>query len=455
MSQKESKILIVDSDEGVLASITRLLKGMFSHVKACSNPSQIPFLLEKTAYDVVLLDMSCSERKNVGLHGFYWLSYIKSVSQKTAVVMMTDNNEVDIAIQAFKNGAVDLIIKPWKVDKLQSVIGDAYRATQLVKNESLKAKSFFSSIANKRFDQKIIGQSQSLKKIVHTIHLAAPTDANILILGENGTGKGVIAREIHRYSHRNTAPFISVDLGAIPDSLFEAELFGYQKGAFTGAAQNRIGRIQEADGGTLFLDEIGNLPTHFQAKILNVIELREITPIGSNQAVPVNIRIVAATNLSKNLLFDQANFRQDLLYRINTVEIALPPLRERPEDIPLIIDHYLKTYTKKYHRPTLTISSETIQALQSFSWPGNIRELQHSIERAVILSESSQLSINDFPLLTENNMTSTLDTLNLNDIEKHTIEVALRKYTGNITHAARELGLSRAALYRRLDKYAL
>lgn len=459
-----SSILIVDDDKETLTSVKLLLNSSFDIIQLCDEPKQIPTFLDNTTYDVVLLDMNFSPNSCTGAEGLYWLSEINHISPETRVIMMTAYGEVDLAIQALKSGASDFIVKPWDKTKLLATVTEAYKFKTSIKKcteNVTKCKSVKSHLRQPS-EQPIIGQSPIIQQVLNTIYLSAPTDANILILGENGTGKGLIAREIHQQSSRNKSSFISIDLGTIAEGLFESELFGHKKGAFTGATQNRVGHIVEANKGTLFLDEVANLPTQLQTKLLSVLSQREVKAIGANQSKSVDIRVIAATNLPRSELLDNTRFRQDLLYRLNTVEITLPALRERSEDIPLLVDYFLDMYSLKYNRSKPHISMKTLKALQRYSWPGNVRELQNSVERAIILSNESELFIRDFQLAasqpkTEVSIKTQAQTqpLELGNLEKQRVKDALQKYTGNISHAAKELGISRAALYRRIEKYEL
>ncbi len=473
--KQAANILIVDDDEDILVAGKLLLKRKFTDVTLCNRPEQLPRLLEKTDFDVILLDMNFGPGESSGEQGFYWLDKIITLKPDAIVIMITAHGGVDIAVEAIKQGAKDFIAKPWHNEKVIATVTNAIElkrtrieAQQLKATNQALVQANISAASN---NDDIVGQSSSMNQIFSLIKRAAPTDANVLILGENGTGKELIAKEIHRQSHRANQVFLSVDLGSISENLFESELFGHKKGAFTGAQQDRIGKIKAADGGTLFLDEIGNLPLHLQAKLLTILAQRAVTPVGSNTAMPFDVRIVAATNVDKSLLQLESHFRQDLLFRLNTVEVALPPLRDRVEDILPIAEHYLALYAKKYNKPHIQLSTDAQQALVSYSWPGNIRALRHAIERVVILAEQDILSANDFqlsqtPVNVEEStphdmvnqhqaMSELPDTLNLDAIEKQAISQALRKHKYNISHSAKELGLTRAALYRRMEKHGL
>lgn len=482
----DGKILIVDDDQDILVAGKLLLNRKFSEVSICNRPEQIPKLIKENNFDAILLDMNFGPGESSGEQGFYWLKEILHIKPDSIVVMITAHGGVDIAVDAMKQGATDFIAKPWQNEKVIATLSTAvqlgksrFEAAQLkVTNQALvQTLAETSGQANNQYTQQmIVGQSQAMQNIHALINKAAPTDANVLILGENGTGKELIARDIHNQSQRAGNIFMSIDLGAISESLFESELFGHKKGAFTGAQQDRIGKLKAADGGTLFLDEIGNLPLYLQAKLLTVLEQRQVTPLGSNQAQPFNVRVIAATNIPQQVLNNEEKFRQDLLFRLNTVTINLPPLRERQEDIVPIAEHFIALYRKKYNKSVNSLTNDSKQVLLQQPWQGNIRALRHAIERAVILTEHSDLQVSDFQLAyksapglnqqTEHNidvsspvhLTITNETakeLTLEEMEKQAITAALKKHRYNISHCAKALGLTRAALYRRMEKYGL
>ena len=379
------------------------------------------------------------------------------------MVLITAHGGVDLAVEAMKRGATDFIAKPWQNEKVVATLSASARLRRsLRKSHQLQQANLELSDLAGAARQPMLGESAAMGAVHSLIARAAPTDANVLILGENGTGKELVARALHAQSQRAQGVFVSVDLGAVTESLFESELFGHVKGAFTDARDNRVGRIQAAEGGTLFLDEIGNVPLHLQAKLLTVLEQRLVTPVGANRAAPIDVRVIAATNLSREQLADDSRFRQDLLFRLNTVEIELPPLRERREDIPLIVDHYLDVYGRRYRREGLRLSDAARDAVIADDWPGNVRALRHAIERAVILATRDELTAADFQLTqgaapepAAADGATTDGDLNLSRLEKHAIEQALRRHQYNISHAARELGLTRAALYRRMEKHGI
>lgn len=461
MKQK-AKILIVDDEEDILLSLRLFLSQHFETVITENNPFHIPRLLRKEVYDLIMLDMNFKKGETSGRDGMTWLNKIMELQPNASVIMITAYADVKTAVNAVKAGATDFIEKPWRNEKLLTTLLSAYKLSQSKKQvvQLEQKQQVLNSDLEQHFGE-IIGTSAAMKQVFNMIDKVAVTDANVLILGENGTGKELVARAIHRQSNRAKEVFINVDLGAIPDSLFESELFGHKKGAFTDAREDRVGRFEVASGGTLFLDEIGNLSQPLQAKLLTALQSRQIRKIGSNESVSVDIRLVCATNMPLYEMVGQHTFRQDLLYRINTVEIKLPPLRKRQEDIPELIQHFLKIYAKKYQKVALQIAPIALERLQSYHWPGNIRELRHAVERAVILSESDTLQLSDFILQpTEshhqsNQQMQEFEEYNLAEIERWAIRKALTKHQGNISKAADELGLTRAALYRRMAKYEL
>ncbi|HEU5145709.1 MAG TPA: sigma-54 dependent transcriptional regulator [Chryseosolibacter sp.] len=447
---------MIDDDEDVLLAAKMLLKKQSHHVIIEKNPNKIPFLLNNDTYDVILLDMNFSKDITSGKEGFYWLEQILEKDPNAVVILITAFGDVEMAVKALKKGATDFILKPWQNEKLVATISTAIRLKKSYNqvDKLKKAKEMLEEQISKPFGE-IIGQSAAIKEVFAMINKVARTDANVLILGENGTGKELIARAIHQRSLRKDNSFVSVDMGAITETLFESELFGHKKGAFTDAREDRPGRFELASGGTLFLDEIGNLSLALQSKLLSALQSRQVTRVGSNQPVPVDIRLICATNMPLTKMVQEGTFRQDLLYRINTVEIQVPPLSDRVEDIPLLADHYLNHYAKKYHKAVTTIAPEALDKLKRYAWPGNIRELQHAIERAVIMTDSSSLQETDF--LFSRSLTSgpSANTLNLDEVEKAAIAKALQMHGGNISKAADELGLTRASLYRRMEKYGL
>ena len=459
---KTGKILIVDDNEDLLKAAKMFLKRHLQQVDLETNPENIPSLLNNEDYDVILLDMNFTKDVSSGKEGYYWLERILEIDASAVVVLITAYGDVQMAVKAIKAGATDFVLKPWENEKLLATLFSAMRLRESkleVKDLRIKHQEISRRLTN-QFDS-LIGESEAMLRVYETIDRVAKTDANVLILGENGTGKELIAQAIHKNSSRKDEVFISVDLGSISETLFESELFGHKKGAFTDAREDRAGRFEIANKGTLFLDEIGNLTMPLQAKLLSVLQNRKVSRVGMNKEIPIDIRLVCATNMPLYEMVKENKFRQDLLYRINTIEIELPPLRDRMEDIPLLAQHFLKLYSKKYGKQVNKISDATMSRMQKHSWPGNIRELQHSIERAVIMSNTSVLQPEDFNLTAPRpeqrteNAEVMLDQFNLDEVEKILIRKVLSKYNGNITLAARELGLTRSSLYRRLEKHGL
>ena len=452
----EGKILIIDDNEGILKSLRYALKFEFSMVKTTRNPNQIPSLLQSERFDVILLDMNFSAGVTTGNEGIFWLNEIMKLDPEAVVVLITAYGDVELAVRAIREGAVDFIIKPWDPEKLIATLKSAFRLS-LSKKEVIKLKKTQVQLEediSREFGQ-VVGESAEFRKTMDLVAKSAPTEANVLILGENGTGKEVVAREIHRHSNRKDEVFISVDMSSLSENLIESELFGHQKGAFTDAREDRVGRFESASGGTLFLDEIGNIPMSVQAKLLTVLQNRIIYRVGSNKPIPVDIRLITATNKSiRNLVADN-QFREDLYYRINTIEIPLPPLREREGDILLLAEHFLHSYRKKYDKPLLKITARAMDKLNTYPWPGNIRELRHTIEKAVILSEGKALVPEDFLFSVAEEANAEPETLNLDEIEKNTIIKALKKYGGNLSKTAGELGITRKTLYSKIEKYGL
>ncbi len=458
-TQTLGKILIIDDNEDLLFAAKMLLKKHAKEVIIEKDPRRIPFLINNNSFDVILLDMNFREDTTSGKEGFYWLSQIKEIDPKAVVILITAFGDVEMAVQALKEGATDFILKPWQNEKLLATLHAAVKLKQSYNEvDKLQKKQKALETDLKKPYTDIIGSSASMKNIFSIIDKVAQTDANVLILGENGTGKELIARAIHERSLRKNETFVGVDMGAITETLFESELFGHKKGAFTDAKDDRAGRFEVADQGTLFLDEIGNLSMPLQSKLLTVLQKREVTRIGTNKPIPVDIRLICATNMPVHEMVHDHTFRQDLLYRINTVEIFLPPLRERHDDIPTLANYFLKQYSQKYRKNFSGFTPSAMELLQRYPWPGNIRELQHAIERAIIMAEGDQLDSRDFFFLSAkpaSEKVQTSVTLNLDDMERSTIQRAIDKNGGNISKAAKELGLTRASLYRRLEKYGL
>ena len=448
---------MIDDDEDVLLAAKMLLKKYSYHVIVEKNPNKIPFLLNNDTYDVILLDMNFSKDTTSGKEGFEWLKQIKEKDANAVVIMITAFGDVEMAVRALKEGATDFILKPWQNEKLIATISTAIRLKKSYNevDKLRKAKQMLEEQISQPF-RDIIGQSQAIKDVFLLIDKVAKTDANVLILGENGTGKELVARAIHQKSLRKDNSFVAVDMGAITETLFESELFGHKKGAFTDAREDRPGRFELANGGTLFLDEIGNLSMSLQSKLLTALQSRQITRVGSNQAMEVDIRLICATNMPLAQMVKEGKFRQDLLYRINTVEIQIPALYERVEDIPMLANHFMNYYSKKYRKEVLSISPEAITKLKKYAWPGNVRELQHALERAVIMADSPTLQESDFLFTRKgNDASSDPDTLKLDEVERAAVAKAIQLHNGNISKAAEELGLTRASLYRRMEKYGI
>ncbi len=456
-----ANILIVDDDDDILTAARLLLRRRFGEIITCRRPEEVPGLLDKYDFDAVLLDMNFGPGESSGAQGLEWLERILKIDPQMVVVMITAHGNVDTAVEAMKRGATDFVAKPWQNEKVVATLSAAVKLHRSRKEtESLRDANRLLVESATHDGRTIIHESPEMRGVLSIVERAAPTDANVLILGENGTGKELIARELHRQSGRSGKVFLAIDLGSITESLFESELFGHKKGAFTGATDDRPGRFQAANGGTLFLDEVGNLPLHLQAKLLSALEQRRVTPVGSDKSQDVDVRIVSATNVPIDTLRDEKRFRQDLLFRLNTVEITVPPLRERRDDILPIAKHYAGQYSRKYGREEKTFSARAEQALVDYDWPGNVRALRHAIERAVILTTDTMLEPGDLQLIetppaAAGAVTPIPTVLNLDQMEKETIHKALLKHGFNISHTARELGLTRASLYRRMEKHGL
>ncbi len=454
--KQEGKILIVDDDEDVLQAASMLLRKQYTGVQTIRDPQKLTALLRRESFDVILLDMNFTEDIHSGREGFFWLRNIKVLAPDTIVVLFTAFGDVELAVRSIKEGAFDFVLKPWQNEKLLATMNAAFQLlgtraeiSVLKKRENDLVQTINAS------PTEFIGKSQAMKKVFATISKVAITEANVLITGENGTGKELVARELHRLSSRKSKAFIGVDMGSLSEHLFESELFGHVKGAFTDAREDRPGRFEVAQGGSIFLDEIGNIPLTLQPKLLAVLQNRQITRVGSNKLIPIDVRLICATNLDLHQQVQQQRFRQDLLYRINTVEISLPALRERLEDIPLLAEYYLDFYSRKYQKKMKSLSKQTLKILSEQHWPGNVRELQHTIERAIILSEGDSLMPSDVISNSPSAEIDLKDKMNLEVLEKATVLKAINKNNGVISQAAAELGLSRAALYRRMEKYGL
>ena len=461
------RCIVIDDDADILLSARLLLRDLFEEVATYQAPEEAVAAVGDGGADVILLDANFGRGATDAAEGLHWLSEILKRDANAVVVMITAHGGVQTAVEAMKRGATDFVSKPWSNERLLATVRTAAAlrsSRQAAASERKRAAAIAAPAAGA--ETPLLGTSAGMLRVYSLVERAAPTEANVLILGENGTGKELVAREIHARSRRAEGVLVSVDLGAVAENLFESELFGHVRGAFTDARGDRIGRLQAADGGTLFLDEVGNLPLHLQPKLLTALEQRQVVPVGANRPVPIDVRVVAATNLPPDRLSDESLFRQDLLFRLNTVEIELPPLRERREDIPLLVHHFLALYSKKYGKPVRQVPLEVMAALQAYDWPGNVRALRHAAERAVILAADGALTVEDFslsrsgaprtsPTVPAPAASAPAADLNLERAEKHMVEQALKKHAYNISLAAGELGLTRASLYRRMEKHGL
>ncbi len=456
MEKTAGTILIIDDDRDVLETARMFLKQQFERVIIDPDPTKLPAILEEESIDVILLDMNFKKGVNDGEEGFYWLSEILKIDDKAIVILITAYGEVDLAVKAIKMGATDFVLKPWKNQKLLGTILSALqlRKSKLEVGKLKDTQQKLNEGISKQFSD-FVGESPLIQRVYELMEKVADTDANVLILGENGTGKELVARGLHNKSSRKDNPFISVDLGAISETLFESELFGHVKGAFTDAKENRVGSFELASGGTIFLDEIGNLSLPLQAKLLTVLQNRTVKRVGSNKDINIDIRLICATNMPLYDMVEEGKFRQDLLYRINTVEIQLPPLRDRVDDIPLLTEHFLNIYAKKYQKDGLQIGKEVMAKLKKYKWQGNVRELQHAVERAIILSEGKKITSSDFFLKPAASGKKAIEATTLEEMEKVFILQSLEENQGNVTKTAQVLGLTRTALYRRLNKYGI
>jgi DNA-binding NtrC family response regulator len=458
MSAPFDLAVVVDDDPDIALAARLALRDLFEKVATLPSPDGLEVLLKKETPDVILLDLNFERGATDGREGLGHLDRIMAADPDSAVVIITAHGAVSTAVEAIKRGASDFVAKPWSNERLAATVRSA-AALRRSKIEARVERERSSELGQANaIETPLLGKSEGMNRVRKLIERAAPTDANVLILGENGTGKEIVAREIHRQSRRAGKPMVAVDLGATAESLFESELFGHVKGAFTGAASDRMGRLKAADHSTLFLDEIGNLPLHLQPKLLTALEQRQVVPVGANKAVSIDVRVVAATNLPAEKIADESRFRQDLLFRLNTIEIQLPPLRARRQDIPLLLEHYLALYARKYDRPGRALQGDTLELLTNYDWPGNVRALRHAAERAVILAEGDRYRLEDFPLPSRPDsspLPALAGGLNLEQLEKQMIERALRMHNFNISLAASELGLSRGALYRRMEKHGL
>ena len=451
---KQGTILVVDDNKAVLNALEMLLAGVFREVITLRTPNQIEAILESGRVDVVLLDMNFSAGINTGNEGLYWLSRIKEYAAEIPVVLFTAYADIDLAVRAVKEGATDFVVKPWDNAKLVATLLAAYRlheSRREVKQLKAKEEVLKGQLSPER--TVVWGESDVMRRVRQLIEKVAVTDANVLITGENGTGKEIVAREIHALSGRKEEVMISVDMGAITETLFESELFGHVKGAFTDAREDRVGKFEAANKGTLFLDEIGNLSYALQSKLLATLQSRKVIRVGSNKPIDVNIRLICATNSDLSRMVKEGTFREDLLYRINTIHVGVPPLRERGNDILLLAEAFLRDYGRKYRKPDLSFSSETRQRLLGYSWPGNVRELQHTVEKAVIMCDRQVLTPEDFLFKSEPSEMAPLETLE--DMEREMIRKALERHEGNLSAVASRLGITRQTLYNKMKKFNL
>ncbi|WP_285057312.1 sigma-54-dependent transcriptional regulator [Pedobacter ginsengisoli] len=454
----DATVLVIDDDDDILLSARLFLKQHFDHVVTCKSPKEINVLLSKNEVDIILLDMNYQKGASDGREGLYWLEHILSIDKDYVVILMTAYGNVELAVQAIKKGATDFILKPWENEKLFATLSAASRLRQSNKKVK-KLEKIHSSLQkdiNRQFEN-IVGSSEPIRQLQNTLIKVAPTDANVLILGENGTGKQVFAYELHRLSNRRNQIFMHVDLGSLNENLFESELFGYARGAFTDAKDDKPGRFEMAEGGTIFLDEIGNLSLPLQAKLLSVLQNRTVTRLGESKERKINVRLITATNMPLNEMVAKGTFRQDLLFRINTVELDLPGLARRGEDILLLAGHFLSSFGTKYHKGLLKLDAKAEDTLLKYHWPGNVRELQHVIERAVIMADGHEISPADLQLSPQKfgNSSPVQIDIPLEEMEKLMVQKAIDKHKGNISRAASDLGLTRAALYRRIEKFDL
>lgn len=453
---KEANILIVDDNKSILAALDLLMRGCCNRVKTLSTPNQLISEIQKNRYDILLLDMNFTAGLNTGNEGIYWLQRVLEVNPGISVIMITAYGDVELAVKAVRMGAVDFVLKPWDNDKMMITIESAFKLNQSRREvKKLKQKEQLLIAEINKSNKNLIGKSEAWNEVMEMAAKVAKTSANVLITGENGTGKDLVAREIHRLSPRSNNVFVAVDMGSIPESLFESELFGHKKGAFTDAKADRNGKIETANEGTLFLDEIGNLTLAMQAKLLSVLQNRSVTKVGDNIPTNVDVRLICATNCILPKLVAEGNFREDLLYRINTIHIELPPLRDRVTDISELAMFFLRKYADKYNKFNLSIAPETIEKLNKYKWPGNVRELQHAVEKAVILTDGNVLTPTDFMFRGDESSDSLSINGTLEEMEQTLISNSIKKNLGNMTAVANQLGITRQTLYNKIKKYGL
>jgi len=452
----DARILVVDDNKNVLTALDMLLSREFTRVVCISRPGQILSELEREKFGAVLLDMNYSADQKTGNEGLYWLREIVKFDSHLSVVMITAFGEIQLAVTALKDGAIDFVLKPWDNQKLMATMKTAVRLTKSRRKViSLQRDKDTLKAELKGKPVKLIGKSRAVTELMTLVQKVAPTPADVLITGENGTGKELIARELHRLSRRVGEIMVTVDLGAVPETLFESELFGHEKGAFTDAHAARCGKIEAAHGGTLFFDEIGNLTLPLQAKLLSVLQNRSINRVGSSKTIPVDVRLLCATNMDLNVMVEEGNFRMDLLYRINTIQLEVPPLRERGDDLLLLAAYFLHLFSARYNKPGLKLDESAEKALRRWRWPGNVRELQHCMERAVILTDGKIITEYSFQFNTTTSSDSASFEGSLEEVESRLFQYAIRKHNGNMTAVASQLGISRQTLYNKIKKYGL
>ena len=450
-------LLIVDDNRNVLSALELMLQYEVEKLVSLTDPNRIYEILRQNEIDMVLLDMNFQAGVNTGNEGLFWMREILKHDSNISVVMITAYGDVELAVKAIREGAVDFILKPWDNSKLLATLNAAWklRTSRLEANNLKKDNLYLKKEINRGGEKIVLGASPTMINVMNIVRKVAATDANVLISGENGTGKELVAREIHRLSKRSNELMVSVDMGSITETLFESEMFGHIKGAFTDAKEDRKGKVELAQKGTLFLDEIGNLSLQSQSKLLSVLQNRYIIRVGSNKLVPIDIRLVCATNCNLNSMVREGTFREDLLYRLNTIQIDVPPLRDRVDDIPVLAAHFLKIYSERYNKASMRISTHAQEKLANYYWPGNIRELQHSIEKAVILSEKQVLDPSDFVFNTSPKGAISNDNTTLEEMEKKMIADSLNKNDNNLSAVASQLGITRQTLYNKLKKYDL
>lgn len=453
--KKDAKILVVDDNEEILVAIEMLLSNNFKNITTAKNPNLISTLIKKELFDVIILDMNYSAGISSGNEGIYWMNEILKIDPEAVIVFITAYGDFELAVKAIREGGTDFIQKPWDDEKFITTIENAYilKKSKTEINGLRQKQQHLNENISQMFP-KIIGDSDKINEVFKIINKVSKTDANILILGENGTGKELIAREIHKKSKRSNEVFINLDVSSLPDTLFESELFGYVKGAFTDAKTDKPGRIELASGGTLFLDEIGNLSLTAQSKLLTVLQNKEINRLGANYNIPIDIRLICATNKPINEMVYEGSFREDLLYRINTIQIDVPPLRERTGDVRLLLEFFKSKYEIKYEKERLKVDPLVLEKLEKYEWPGNVRELEHVVEKAVIMAESDILKDQDFGFNLYKSVMLT-ETLDLSENEKRIILRAIEKNKGNYSSTSKDLGISRKTLYNKMKKYGL